>query len=97
MGAELVLDSVGKCDVDVRGDLDSGIILTGKPLAESCAFILPLPSACHTNSCQVCKVTSFKLKFSAEAETFTLQLPCKTKGQQSVCTLPQQLLLLCCC
>lgn len=27
--AELVLDSVGKCDVDVRRDLYSGIILTG--------------------------------------------------------------------
>ena len=30
--AEMVLDSVGKCDVDVRRDLYSGIILTGNSI-----------------------------------------------------------------
>lgn len=36
--AGLVLESVGKCDVDVRRDLYSGIILTGQLCQNACSL-----------------------------------------------------------
>lgn len=42
MSAGLVLDSVSKCDVDVRRDLYSGIILTG----QLCLLLLGLIATC---------------------------------------------------
>ena len=49
--AEMILDSVGKCDVDVRRDLYSGIILTGTTpyLQSQCC---PSQFVCHLISAE---------------------------------------------
>ena len=48
--AEMILDSVSKCDVDVRRDLYSGIILTGTSISPD--SLLPLASSLR--NCNLC-------------------------------------------